>query len=71
MSLAGFGPDPGPECNCNYCTMVADTVSDQYLRARAVKAARTILARHAGCRCDLCDLARTIELNLEGVTYER
>lgn len=59
MALAGFGPDPIP------------VLSDAELRAGALKAARTILAGHAGCGCDLCDLAHSVELNLEGVTYER
>ena len=55
MALAGFGTDLTPE----------------QLKDGAVKAARTILARHAGCYCSLCELARSIELDLTGVSHAR
>ena len=55
MSVSGFGPEP----------------TQEELIAGAVKAARTILARHAGCYCSVCELARTIELKYTGVSYER
>ena len=53
--VTGFGPQP--------------TRAD--LERMAVKSARKILADHAGCYCDLCELARNVELRLTGVSYER
>lgn len=55
MAVGGIGPE----------------LTDTELRALAACSARTILARHAGCYCDLCELARSIELNLTGVSHER
>jgi len=55
MALAGLGPDR----------------TDAELIAGAVRAARTILARHAGCRCNLCELAASIELRYTGVSHAR
>ena len=55
MALTGFGPD----------------LTEEELKAGAVRAARTILARHAGCRCNLCELAASIELRYTGVSHAR
>ena len=55
MALAGFGHD----------------LTDEELKAGAVKAARTILAGHAGCTCRLCELAVEIELKYTGVSNAR
>ena len=46
-------------------------LTQEELQAGALRAARTILARHVGCCCSLCTLATSIELDLAGVSHER
>lgn len=58
MALGGFGPQ-------------APELSEVDLPANLLRSARSILARHAGCHCNLCELAASIELRYTGMTYER